>query len=310
MVTQPRLQFLLHWANRSKTLRLVEVLLYDCAISGQLFLVSKIRRIRVCILFLMTRYFYKENFGGNGFELSTDLQNPQDKYYGVSALSAGYVMFDNKLSSNVRLIWGSRFEYFEQFLKSNQQGTDKAQVIDTDKFDVLPSVNLTISPNSKTNIRVSGSRTVARPEFREIAPFIFFDFEQIASTAGTPDLRRSSIINGDIRYEWYPKAGELLSLGVFYKDFTDPIELRLNSASVATRRQYQFQNAEKAQLFGIEAEFRKNLSFFSSSATWLERFYFNGNVSIIISEVTLGNVDASGNKLPATNVLCRVNRLI
>lgn len=243
--------------------------------------------------------FQPSNFGGTGFGLTTDLQNPQDKYYGVSALSAGYFMLDNKLSDKVRLVWGSRFEYFEQVLKSNQAGTDKAQVIDTDKFDILPSFNLTFSPNIKTNLRFAASRTVARPEFREIAPFSFFDFEQIASTSGSPDLKRSSIINGDIRYEIYPKTGELLSLGVFYKNFTDPIELRLNSASVATRRQYQFQNAEKAELYGIEAEFRKNLSFFSANADWLERLYFNGNASVIFSEVTLGNVDAAGNKLPS-----------
>jgi hypothetical protein len=244
--------------------------------------------------------FQAQNFSNTGFQFSTDLQNPQDKYYGVSALSAGYIMFDNKLSSKVRLVWGSRVENFEQFLKSNQAGTDKAQVINTDKLDVLPSINLTISPNIKTNIRIAASRTVARPEFREIAPFTFFDFEQIASTAGSPDLNRSSIINGDLRFELYPKAGEILSLGAFYKDFTDPIELRLNSASVATRRQYQFQNAEKARLFGVEAEFRKSLSFLSAKAEWLEKLYFNGNVSVITSEVTLGNVDASGNKLTST----------
>lgn len=244
--------------------------------------------------------FQTSNIRENGFVLSTDLQNAQDKYYGVSALSAGYLMFDNKLSDKVRLVWGSRFEYFEQVLKSNVQGTDKAQVIDTEKFDVLPSVNLTFSPNAKTNIRVAGSKTVARPEFREIAPFTFFDFEQIASTAGNPLLKRSSILNADLRYEWYPKAGEIISFGAFYKNFTDPIELRLNSASVATRRQYQFQNAEKASLFGVEAEYRKNLSFLSSGAAWLEHLYFNGNASLIFSKVTLGNVDASGNKLPAT----------
>lgn len=244
--------------------------------------------------------FLKNNFSQTGFQMITDLQNPQDKYVGASALSAGYFMFDNKLGENFRLIWGSRFEYFEQFLKSNQSGTDKAQVIDTDKFDFLPSANLTYSPNKKVNVRAAISRTVARPEFREIAPFTFFDFETIASTAGTPDLKRSSIINADVRYEYYPKAGEILSLGAFYKDFTDPIELRLNSASVATRRQYQFQNAEKANLFGLEAEFRKSLSFLSENSSWLERLYFNGNVSVIFSEVTLGNVDASGNKLPST----------
>ena len=236
-----------------------------------------------------------------GYALSTDLQNPQDKYYGVSALSAGYLMLDNKLSEELRLVWGARFEYFEQVLKSNKQGTDKAQVVDTDKFDFLPSVNFTFSPNKKTNYRFALSRTVARPEFREIANFTFFDFEQIASTAGNDTLKRSSIINGDIRYEFYPRAGELLSFGAFYKNFTDPIELRLNSASVATRRQYQFQNAEKATLYGVEAEFRKKLAFLSGNEdSWMKNLYFNGNASVIFSEVTLGNVDAGGNKQPAT----------
>jgi len=245
--------------------------------------------------------FQPQNIRNNGFLLSTDLQNVSDQYYGISALSAGFVMFDNKLSDKIRLVWGTRYEYFEQFLKSNKQATDKAQVDNTDKGDLLPSFNLTIRATEKANIRLAGSRTVARPEFREIAPFAFFDFEQIASTAGTPDLRRSSILNADIRYEWYPKAGEVISLGAFYKNFTDPIELRLNSASVPSRRQYEFQNAQKATLYGVEAEYRKSLSFISKGAAWLEKFYFNGNVTVIFSEVSLGNIDATtGNKLPPT----------
>ena len=234
-----------------------------------------------------------------GFLLNTDLQNPSDKYYGASILTAGFFMFDNKISDKLRLVWGSRFEYFEQFLKTNKIATDKAEVVNTDKFDFLPSVNLTYSVTNKANLRLAGSRTVARPEFREIANFAFFDFEQIASFSGNPELQRSAIINADARYEWYPKSGEVVSLGAFYKNFNDPIELRLVSSSTASRRQYQYQNAEKATLFGLEAEFRKSLSFLSS-ASWLENFYFNGNVSLIFSEVSLGNRDVDGNKLPAT----------
>ena len=60
--------------------------------------------------------FQTQNIRNNGFLLLTDLQNAQDKYYGISALSAGFIMFDNKLSDNIRLVWGSRYEYFEQFL--------------------------------------------------------------------------------------------------------------------------------------------------------------------------------------------------
>lgn len=244
--------------------------------------------------------FANSNFKTGGFELSTSLQNPQDQYFGISALNAGYIMLDNKPAEKWRIVWGARVESFEQFLKSNQQGTDKAVVIHTRKLDFLPSLNLTFSPTTKVNVRLAASRTVARPEFREIAPFAFFDFETIASTAGQPGLQRSSILNGDLRFEWYPKAGEVLSAGVFYKDFTNPIELRLNSASVATRRQYEFQNAASATLYGTELEFRKNLSFLKRSEFWLERLYFTGNVSLILSEVLLNNTDASGNKLTPT----------
>jgi hypothetical protein len=246
------------------------------------------------------RIFARENFTkSNSFELITALQNPQDKYYGISALSAGYVMFDNKFADNWRIIWGTRVENFEQFLKSNQQGSDKAQVVLTQKFDFLPSVNITYNLG-KSNIRAAGSRTVARPEFREIAPFAFFDFEVIASTAGQPNLVRSSILNADLRYEWYPKAGEVISAGFFYKDFTNPIELRLNSASVATRRQYEFQNAANATLYGGEVEFRKSLSFLAPAKSWLDKFYFTGNVSVIYSEVLLANTDPSGNPIAPT----------
>lgn len=244
--------------------------------------------------------FNTENIRENGFYFTTDLQNPSDKYFGVSAVSAGYIMFDNKLSDRFRLVWGTRVENFEQVLKSNTLSSDKASILDTDKIDILPSFNLTFSPDRKTNIRLAGSRTVARPEFREVASFAFFDFEQLASVSGTPGLKRSSILNGDVRYEFYGRPGEVLSLGAFYKDFTDPIELRLNEASVGSRRQYEFQNAEKATLIGLEAEFRKSLGFISS-ADWLNNLTFNGNVSVIFSKVTLGNLNSSGEKMPATN---------
>ncbi len=244
--------------------------------------------------------FNSNNFREDGFYFSTALQNPSDKYYGISALSAGFLMFDNKLSEKVRLVWGVRAEYFEQFLKSNDpRKGDTALVLLTDKLDILPSANLTISPDNKTNIRVSVSQTVARPEFREIAPFAFFDFEQLASVAGNPELKRSRILNADVRYELYPKAGELFSAGVFFKNFTDPIELKLDEASGGTRRQYQFQNAAEAKLFGVEAEFRKSLSFLSPNTDWLSNLYFNGNISVIFSEVTL-NAATGGGELKST----------
>ncbi|HEX7844399.1 MAG TPA: carboxypeptidase-like regulatory domain-containing protein [Chitinophagaceae bacterium] len=248
--------------------------------------------------------FNHDNFRTGGFIYTAALQNPSDKYYGISALNAGYIMFDNKLSDKVRLVWGARAENFQQFIKSNDaRKGDTAVVILTEKLDILPSFNLTISPTIKTNIRIAGSQTVARPEFREIAPFAFYDFEQLASVSGNPDLVRSSILNGDIRYEMYPGAGELLSLGGFFKYFNDPIELRLDEGSVPSRRQYIFQNGDNAKLIGAELEFRKNFSFLSEKAAWLKKLYFNGNATFIFSKVTLNTVGGSGHNVTTSRPL-------
>ena len=242
--------------------------------------------------------FNSNNFGPNGFIYITDLQNVNDKYFGASALSNAYVMFDNKIGEKLRLVWGARGEYFEQVVETN---ATKSVEVQTEKFDFLPSANITFTPNRKTNLRVAASRTVARPEFREVAPFAFFDFEEIASTVGNPELKRSSIINTDVRYEWYPKNGEMISVGAFLKSFDAPIELRLNSASAPTRRQYQYQNAESAILYGAEFEFRKSLGFLGKEGGWMEKLYFNGNASLLFSEVTLQIQDASGVKTGAFN---------
>lgn len=241
--------------------------------------------------------FNHENFSAGGFSYSSALQNPSDKYYGISALAAGYFMLDNKLSERVRLVWGVRAENFEQFLKSNDvRKADTAVIILTKKLDFLPSVNLTISPDAKINLRFSASQTVARPEFREIAPFGFYDFEQLASVSGNPFLKSSRIFNADLRYEYYPTAGELLSLGAFYKKFSNPIELRLDEGSVPGRRQFLFQNGKGANLVGAEVEIRKSFAFVDGSSRWLKNLYFSGNATFIFSKVTLETVSGNGHE--------------
>ena len=94
--------------------------------------------------------------------------------------------------------------------------------------DFLPGVNFTYKVNPKTNIRLSGSQTVIRPELRELSALNLYDFELNASVQGKPDLKRTKILNTDLRYELYPRAGEVFSAGVFYKYFKDPIEQLFN----------------------------------------------------------------------------------
>ncbi len=226
--------------------------------------------------------FDPSNIAIDGFKI-LDFTNNQDKYFGVSILNGMFGMFDNKFGEKTRLVWGVRVENFQQVL-TTRDVTSKRIVVETEKWDVLPSVNFTFSPTNKQNIRLSASRTVARPEFREIAPFAFFDYEVNYGVVGNPDLKRSSILNGDVRYEFYPKAGEAISVGVFYKYFDDPIELRLNPSSVLDRRNYQFSNADKAYTIGAELEMRKNLEFLNDK---LDAFSVFANLTYIYSKVTL-----------------------
>ncbi len=237
--------------------------------------------------------FKSENFGPQGFQYVTDLQNITDSYFGASALTNGFVQFDNKINDKLRLVWGVRAEYFEQLIEAPTK--DTVPDVNTDKLDWLPSANLTYSPNNKTNLRFAISRTVARPEFREVAPFGFFNFEDLATVSGNPNLKRASIINADLRWEFYPKAGEILSVGAFAKSFKDPIELILTSNSGPSLRVYQYQNAKQAMLYGAEFEYRKALGFLDNKEqSWLDNLYFNGNMTMMYSQVTISGALQGG----------------
>jgi hypothetical protein len=227
--------------------------------------------------------FNQQNISREGFVME-EFTNNEDKYFSLSALDAMYAMFDNKLSDDIRLIWGARVEYFEQFLHTKDRSA-KRIIINPDKWSVLPSVNLSINLNTRNIIRVSASQTLSRPEFREIAPFQFFDYESTFGIRGNPDLKISDIYNLDARYELYPSAGEAITIGGFYKRFTNPIEFRLDPGSVLTRRNYFYQNAKDASTYGIELEVRKNLRFLGGNSDLLSNFSIFANFTYIFSQV-------------------------
>jgi outer membrane receptor protein involved in Fe transport len=223
--------------------------------------------------------FQTQNIGEDKF-LLRDITNNTDRYFGVSSLNAGFVMMDNKLTEKLRFIWGGRVEFFEQFLWSRDLSAQRV-IVNTETWDFLPSFNLTYSFNNQHLIRMAGAQTVARPEFREIAPFAFFDYEAIYGISGDPELKRTQIYNADLRYEWYPKAGEAVTFGVFYKYFRNPIEFRMDPGSNADRQLYFFQNAKNAHTLGAELEVRKNIN------PSLSVF---GNLTYIYSRVSFNDV--------------------
>ncbi len=229
--------------------------------------------------------FAAENFGNgtdNKFAFN-ELSSPNYRYIANSILNAGFLQFDNQLTEQLRIVWGVRVEDFDQVLGSVKKSDPRH--LHTEVRDYLPGVNITYKANSKTNIRVSGSQTVIRPEFRELSSFSFYDFDLGASVQGFTGLVRTKVTNFDVRYELYPKAGELFTFGVFYKYFDKPIEAYFNPSSGGASI-YNFINAKEANSFGAELEFRKKLDFSEA----LKNFTLQGNLSYIYNRVSkIGN---------------------
>lgn len=226
--------------------------------------------------------FSEENINRNGFVLD-EITNNQDSYTGETDLNAGFLMLDNALSEKFRLIWGARVEQYSQTINA-LNSTGQKTTYDQSFFDVLPSANLSYSVTPKANLRFSASRTVTRPELRELAPFVFVNQEEGVQIAGNPNLVRSQNTNADIRYEFYPSPGEALTLSVFYKNFQNPIEQVTDGSSTADNLKFSYQNADEAYTYGFELDIRKKLNFISE-ASWLENFIAFANFTYLKSEV-------------------------
>jgi hypothetical protein len=235
------------------------------------------------------KIFDQANMSDNGFRLD-DITQPTDKYTASSDLHAGYIMFDNKFLKKMRAVWGVRYEGFSQELKTKN---NKETVSIQHEFkSILPSLNLTYALNKKTNIRFCASKTLSRPEFREMSRFAFYDFNSNAVIQGNDSLVQASIQNYDLRYEIYPGKGELFSFSLFYKRFDKPVEQVFISQGAGSRLRY-FQNGNYANDYGAELEFRKSLSFINENekSIWSNISLF-GNVAIIKSIVKLDDVSA------------------
>lgn len=214
-----------------------------------------------------------------------DGTRPNDSYTASSKLSAAYLMFDNAFNK-LRVVWGLRLEDYTQDLNSKlDNGT--AVVINNAQIDYLPSINLIYSLTTKQNFRLSYSKTLNRPEFRELAPFLFYDADTRLNTEGTQDLKIATIKNLDFRYELFPGKNQLFSVSVFYKDFKDPIELQ-----ALANNSNKYRNSKSGENKGIELEYRTMLSsiFKSKEATILDDFTFFTNLAIIRSKVDLSNL--------------------
>ena len=208
---------------------------------------------------------------GNVIQLSPDPQG--GNYQGESEVTAFYGMLELPISLNLKLITGGRFEQADfNVFNHSTRGT-----LDDDDF--LPSLHFIYTLMENMNLRTSFGRTLARPTFREKAPYASFDFIVDGIFRGNPDLQRTLIDNYDLRWEWFPYPGEIMAASVFYKTFENPIERTY--IIQADFGETIFKNVPEATVSGVELEFRKVLT----PRAAVRSISVASNVSFINSEV-------------------------
>jgi hypothetical protein len=231
--------------------------------------------------------FAPENIGPNGFQIA-EIDDPTNRYDASEHVAAGYVMADapfTALGANLRAVGGVRLEQSIQTLNSGKLGGG-AFTYRREYTDWLPSASLIWSINDRMNLRAAATETLTRPEFREIAPFAFYDFELGTLIQGDTNIVRAKVRNLDLRYEWYPTAAELISISGFHKRFEGAIEeVELGANSIKS-----WTNSPKPAVnYGVELELRKNLGFI---ADYGMNFIFSGNYAYIISRIDVSELTA------------------
>jgi TonB-dependent receptor len=222
-----------------------------------------------------------------GFKLS-EATTEKDNYAASSMLNAGYITLDSRLFDKLRFIYGARVESYRQRLSVTLFGEEK--ISDTTVVDILPSINAVYSVTEKTNIRLSFYQTVSRPEFRELAAFNFLDFNTNFNITGNPGLTRGKIDNYDARFEWYPGAGQVISVSGFYKKITNAVEQAIDASGQI--KALTFVNVALVENLGVELEYRFKLStlFNNDSSKFLSKTTLFSNFAYIKSEVDVSKI--------------------
>jgi outer membrane receptor protein involved in Fe transport len=241
--------------------------------------------------------------GKGGFKLE-EATKVSDNYQASSLLQAGYLMTDSKIGEKLRIIGGARIESYNQKFNYIEFGSNIDKHIDTTVVDILPSINLVYSLNKKSNLRLAYYKTVSRPEFRELAPFAFYNFLMDNILSGNPNLKRATVDNYDVRYELFPSNSQVFSVSGFYKQFFNPIEL-INRTGTSGAPELYYTNIPKVNNLGLELEYRIKLNVFAGKdaaetkiVSFLKKSTLYTNLSLIKSNVELDSIVGSGGNRP------------
>lgn len=212
-----------------------------------------------------------------------NLTNDADSYVGTQKTQAQYAMVDFSPLSSWTFIAGVRRESSEQIVNTFKyfDRVNATSFSTIEMNDILPSYGVVWKPTEKIRSRITYSETLARPDFREMSTVGFIDDETGNIVQGNANLKGTVIKNIDHRWEYYFTADEYASIGFFYKEFENPIEILFLPG---VNRIQTFDNAKAAQNYGVEFEGRVGLRHFSRP---LRRWTVLSNLTYINSEIEL-----------------------
>jgi len=209
------------------------------------------------------------------------------RYTAADKLAAGFAMLEAPLAHRLRLIAGARVEHSDvQVNTLATNGTPSVAAPVT--TDVLPSVSINADLGRHQQIRLAATQTLSRPEYRELSDVCYFEMLGGLTSCGNPSLHRALIQNLDARWEWYPRGGEIVSVGLFAKHFDEPIERVLVATTGANT--VGFVNTESAANYGLEVEVRKSLGMFGSAFL---PFFAGVNATVMRSQINVGNANVT-----------------
>lgn len=221
------------------------------------------------------------HFGTAGLQLS-EQTNGSDSYSASNHLVAYYGGLTLPFGKKITLSGGARVENNKQNLESAYINGEEVAPLER-VVRVLPSANLSYNISDKMLVRATYGETLNRPEFRELAPFGYYDFEYNWVTVGNPQLKTAEIHNYDVRWELYPSKTEMITVGGFYKKFTNAIEV-YNELSGSETKTLSYKNANSADAFGIEVDVRKSLAGVTGSK-FVDNLNILFNTSLVKSRV-------------------------
>ena len=237
-------------------------------------------------------FFAPEHFADSTFEYTqVGTGDGIDYYKGDQRIHAAYLMGEFTFLHKLHLTAGVRMEdantevvtKFGAYVNNSYQLRDS--LVGVKKTDYLPAVTLVYNITDRFNARFAYSKTLARPDFRELTASEYYNVDDRMYVRNVTALKQSSTNNFDVRLEWYPAPGEVISLSGFYKKFKDPIEMvAMALASPQSFELFPF-NLDDAVAKGLELNVRKSLGFIAPGS-FMEDMWFSGNASLIKGDVS------------------------